>query len=257
MHPTRSDLKSLARRAGEILFDGFGQEHQIGYKGLLDLVTEVDHRSEDFLVQAIRERFPADQIVTEESGNLAGTSANRWFIDPLDGTVNYAHGVPFFCVSIGYADSQGLRLGAIFDPVHAECFSAERGQGAWVNEVPIHVSENLDITHSLLVTGFAPNAWDQTQKNLELFGRMVQITQGVRRLGSAALDLCYVACGRMDGYWELKLNAWDLAAGTLIAAEAGARVTDLSGRPEYMRPPYDLLVANPGLHAQLLDVLGR
>ena len=257
MHPTRSDLESLARRAGEILLNGFGQEHQIDPKGLLDLVTEMDHRSEDLLVQAIRERFPADPIATEESGNLAGESANRWFIDPLDGTVNYAHGVPIFCVSLAYADSQGLRLGVVFDPVHAECFSAERGQGAWLNGVPIHVSENQDITHSLLVTGFAANAREKTLKNIELFGRMVQITQGVRRLGSAALDLCYVACGRMDGYWELMLNAWDMAAGALIAEEAGARVTDLSGRPEYMRPPYDLLVANPGLHARLLEVLSR
>jgi myo-inositol-1(or 4)-monophosphatase len=257
MHPTHFDLESLARQAGEILLAGFGQEHEIGYKGLLDLVTEMDHRSEEILIRAIRERFPADQIVTEESGNLAGESANRWFIDPRDGTINYAHGLPFFCVSLGYADSQGLRLGAVFDPVHAECFSAERGQGAWLNGEPIRVTENLDITHSLLVTGFAPNAFELTHKNLELFGRMIEITQGVRRLGSAALDLCYVACGRVDGYWETKLNAWDLAAGTLIAAEAGAVVTDLSGRPEYMRPPYDLLVSNPGLHPQLLAVLNR
>lgn len=252
IHPTLSDLESLVRQAGEIVLAGVGQEHEIGYKGPLDLVTEIDHRSEDYLVGAIRERFPADKIITEESGSLDGDSANRWFIDPLDGTINYAHGIPLYCVSIAYADLEGLRLGAIYDPRHAECFSAERGRGAWLNGRPIHISPIDELAHSLMVTGFVPSVWEEVEKNLVYFARLTRRTQGVRRLGTAALDLCYLAAGRVEGFWELRLSPWDVAAGGLIAREAGAIVTDLEGHPDFLVPPYAILAANPGLHAEIL-----
>jgi myo-inositol-1(or 4)-monophosphatase len=255
MQPTLIDLQSLTREAGYILRTGFRQAHEVRYKGPVDLVTEVDQRSEDFLVRSIQARFPDDPIITEESGALAGASANRWYIDPLDGTVNYAHGIPIYAVSLAYADPQGMRLAVIYDPNTDECFSAERGQGAWLGGQPIRVSTTPDLLHSLLATGFPYDMLTTPDSNLDHFSRLSRITQGVRRLGSAALDLCYVACGRLDGFWELKLSAWDLAAGGLIASEAGALVTDTSGNANFLRPPYAILAANPHLHPLILQIL--
>jgi myo-inositol-1(or 4)-monophosphatase len=255
MPPSLTDIQTLARRSGDILRAGFGQSHQIGYKGPVDLVTEVDHRSEEFIVNFLQEHFPGDRIITEESGILEGDNANKWYIDPLDGTVNYAHGVPIYCVSIAYVEAGKQRLAAVYDPGRDELFSAELGRGAQLNERPIHVSQAPDLLHSLLVTGFPYDAWSSPRNNLENFARLTRQTQGVRRLGSAALDLCYVAAGRFDGYWEMKLHPWDLAAGSLIAAEAGARVTDLEGQQGFLEPPFDIVAAHPGLHALLLDAL--
>ncbi|MDD5368974.1 MAG: inositol monophosphatase family protein [Anaerolineaceae bacterium] len=253
--PRLIDLQSLAREAGSILRAGFRQAHLIRYKSPVDLVTEVDQRSEDFLVSFIQARFPDDPIITEESGNLAGGSANRWYIDPLDGTINFAHGIPFYAVSLAFADRQGMRLAVVYDPNADECFSAERGQGAWLGDQPISVSSTPDLLHSLLATGFPYDLLTSADSNLDHFGRLSKLTQGVRRLGSAVLDLCYVACGRLDGYWELKLSPWDLAAGTLIASEAGALVTDTSGNANFLRPPYAILAANPHLHPLIREVL--
>lgn len=253
--PTLVDLQSLAREAGYILRTGFRQAHEVRYKGPVDLVTEVDHRSEDFLVSSIQARFPDDPIITEESGALAGGSANRWYIDPLDGTLNYAHGIAIYGVSLAYADPQGMRLAVVYDPNTDECFSAERGQGAWLGGQPITVSSTPDLIHSLLATGFPYDLLTTADNNLDHFGRLTRLTQGVRRLGSAALDLCYVACGRLDGFWELKLTPWDLAAGGLIASEAGALVTDTVGKLDYLHSPYAILAANPHLHPLILEVL--
>ncbi len=254
--PTLSDLESLARQAGKILLERFGREHQVNYKGEYDLATEADHASEEFLVRQIRERFPEDPIVTEERGSLSGSSANGWFTDPLDGTLNFAHGVPIYSVSIGYARDGILQLGAIYDPSRDECFTAERGRGAWRNGSPIHVSSTQDLARSLLVTGFPHNlASRQKNNNMENFSRLEMRTQAVRRMGSAALDFCWVAAGAFDGFWEIELSPWDLAAGTLIAAEAGALVTDLAGDPDFFRPPYAVLAASPAIHPQMVAAL--
>ncbi len=252
MHPTLSDIEELARQSGEILRQRFGEEHDLFYKGRYDLATEADHASEDFLVGAIQSRFPGDPIVTEESGTLAGHSANGWFIDPLDGTINFAHGVPIYSVSIGYASQGEMLLGAVYDPSRDECFTAERGQGAWLNGKPIAISQTEDLAHSLLVTGFPHEPDDAPRDNRVYFTRLTGRTQGVRRLGSAAIDACWVACGRLDAFWEVLLHSWDIAAGALIAREAGAIVSTMDGDPDFFHPPFEILVATPRVHPEIV-----
>ena len=186
-----------------------------------------------------------------------------WYIDPLDGTVNYVHGIPIYSVSIAYAEAGELRLSVVYDPSRDECFSAasgkagELGSGAWMNGQPIHPSSTSDLDHALLVTGFPYDIRTNPDNNLDHYAHMAQHSQGVRRLGSAALDLCDVACGRFDGFWELRLKAWDVAAGALIAQQAGAVVTNLSGGPDFMTPTQSVLAANPYLHPLLLNELNR
>jgi len=255
MKPALSDLERLARQAGELLRLGYGQEHQVDYKDLIDLVTEVDHQSEALLLGEIQRLFPGHQIVSEEIGLVPGREADQWYVDPLDGTVNYAHGIPFFTVSIAYAREGVVSLGVVYDPMRDELFAAERGQGAWCNGRKLQVSCVTEFQRSLLVTGFPYDTWSTQQNNLEFFGRFAMMTQGVRRLGSAALDLCYVAAGRFEGYWELSLKPWDLAAGGLIAFEAGAVVTNLDGGGEFLIPPCSLLAAPPVLHGKMLEIL--
>ncbi|HCC78711.1 MAG: hypothetical protein A2X25_14810 [Chloroflexi bacterium GWB2_49_20] len=257
MSPNLTDLENLARQAGDILRAGYAREHQVDYKGIIDLVTEVDHQSEDFILDQIRTRFPGHAILAEESGKSDGSKDHLWFIDPLDGTVNYAHNIPIFCVSIGYAHEGATRLGVVYDPMRDECFSAERGRGAWLNGSPLHVSSIQELVHSLLVTGFPYDTWNTSDDNFENFVRFAKLTQGVRRLGSAALDLCYVAAGRFDGFWELSLSAWDVAAGGLIAEEAGALVTNVDGGPDYISTPQSILAATPGLHGLMLAELKK
>ncbi len=255
MNPALSDLERLARQAGELLRLGYGQEHQVDYKDVIDPVTEVDHQSEAFLIGEIQRLFPGHQIVSEEIGLVPGREGDQWYIDPLDGTVNYAHGIPFFTVSIAYARDGVVTLGVVYDPMRDELFAAEHGQGAWCNGRRLQVSGVTEFERSLLVTGFPYDAWSTPHNNLENFGRFARMTQGVRRLGSAALDLCYVAAGRFEGYWELSLKPWDVAAGGLIAAEAGAIVTNLAGQSQYLLPPCSLLAAPPSLHAKMLEIL--
>jgi myo-inositol-1(or 4)-monophosphatase len=255
MEPTLSDLEQLARQSGEILRLGFGHEHQVDYKHVIDPVTEVDRQSEKLLISEIQRFFPGHQIVSEEVGLVPGRLGDQWYVDPLDGTVNYAHGIPIFCVSIAYARQGVVTLGVVYDPMQNELFAAEREQGAWCNGRRLQVSQVTDFQHSLLVTGFPYDAWTTKHDNLENFGHFARITQGVRRLGSAALDLCYVAAGRFDGYWELSLNPWDLAAGALIALEAGAIVTNLDGGKDVLIPPCSLLAAPPSLYAKMLEIL--
>ena len=255
MTPQRPDLERLARAAGQILRAGYEGTHTVHYKGAIDLVTEVDHQSEDFLLGEIRRDFPGHKIVSEEAGEVAGREADAWLVDPLDGTVNYAHGVPFFSVSIAYAHAGQVTLGAVYEPLRDELFSAERGRGAWRNGQPMRVSAATELERSLLVTGFPYDIRTSTRNNLDHYARLALLSQGVRRLGSAALDLCYVGCGRLDGYWELTIHPWDVAAGGLIAAEAGATVTAADGGPDYLTPPCSLVAAPPALHPALLAVL--
>jgi myo-inositol-1(or 4)-monophosphatase len=261
MKPALSEVESLARLAGEILrasFNqrpGYGHHLNVDYKSLIDPVTDVDRRSEALLLDEIRSRYPDHRIITEESGNLAGQDCCIWYIDPLDGTVNFTHGVPIFSVSIAFAQDDRLELGVVYDPILDECFSAERGRGAWLNGKPIHVSGARDLDHSLLVTGFPYDIRTNPVKNLDNYARFTLRSQGVRRLGSAALDLCYIAAGRLDGYWETVLFAYDMAAGALIAEEAGAVVTDLYGGADYLASPQSVLAANAVIHGQMLAVL--
>jgi myo-inositol-1(or 4)-monophosphatase len=255
MEPQRADLERLARQAGEILRRGYAREHKVEYKGAIDLVTEMDHASEAFLLGEIRRLFPGHQIVSEEAGVVPGAAGNQWFVDPLDGTVNYAHGIPIFCVSVAYARDGAVRLGAVYDPLRDELFSAESGLGAWLNGERLRVSQAADLSRSLLVTGFPYEIRTMPRNNLADFGRFALISQGVRRLGSAALDLCYVAAGRFDGYWEIVLKPWDAAAGGLIAREAGATVTTLDGRTDLLTPPCSLLAAPPALYDRMKEIL--
>jgi myo-inositol-1(or 4)-monophosphatase len=261
MKPALSEVESLARQAGEILrasFNqrpGYGHHLNVDYKSLIDPVTDVDRRSEALLLDEIRSRYPDHRIITEESGKIAGQDCCIWYIDPLDGTVNFTHGVPIFSVSIAFAQDDRLELGVVYDPILDECFSAERGRGAWLNGKPIHVSGARDLDHSLLVTGFPYDIRTNPVKNLDNYARFTLRSQGVRRLGSAALDLCYIAAGRLDGYWETVLFAYDMAAGALIAEEAGAMVTDLYGGADYLASPQSVLAANAVIHGQMLAVL--
>jgi myo-inositol-1(or 4)-monophosphatase len=254
MKPTLSDLERLAREAGAILRDGYNNAHTVHYKGVIDLVTETDHASEAFLLGEINSHFPEGHILAEESGETNGGNGDTWYIDPLDGTVNYAHHIPIFCVSIGFAAKGTMSLAAVYDPMRNEMFTAERGAGAFLNGKQIRASETAELGKSLLVTGFPYDTWNTELDNFKYFERLAKRTQGVRRLGSAALDLCYVAAGRFDGFWEFKLKAWDIAAGGLIAEEAGAKVTAVDGSADYLTP-LTILAAAPGIHEQIQEQL--
>lgn len=253
--PVLPYVENLARQAGEILRAGYNKEHQVGYKGVIDLVTEVDHQSEAFLLGQVQKNFPGHHIFSEETGIIQGSDEHIWYIDPLDGTVNYAHHIPIFCVSIAYAFHGTLVLGAVYDPMRDEMFTAERSQGAYLNGQPARVSLTTELQKSLLVTGFPYDAWNTPQDNFANFVKFSKLSQGVRRLGSAALDLCYVAAGRFDGFWELALNPWDVAAGGLICEEAGARVTNVEGETDYLSSPQSVIACTSGIHSRILDEL--
>ena len=255
--PRLLDLEILARQAGVILRASFGGRLQVQHKGAIDLVTEADRLSEAFLLGEIQRRFPGQRVVAEESGELNGHASQAWYVDPLDGTVNYAHGLPIFSVSLAYAEAGQVRLGVVYDPMRDECFSAERGCGASLNGQPLRVAEAPDLDRSLLVTGFPYDIRTNPQNNLGHYAHLALRSQAVRRLGSAALDLCYVAAGRFDGYWEIRLEAWDLAAGALIAEEAGAVVTQMDGSPDYLTPPHSIIAAHPTSHPLLLKELDQ
>lgn len=255
MKPTLTDIERLARGAGAILRERYNQEHEISYKGVIDLVTEADHASEAFLIGEIQSKFPDSHIVAEESGETMGSNEGIWYIDPLDGTVNFAHHIPVFCVSIAYAFEGSMLLAAVYDPLRDEMFTAERGQGALLNGKPIKASSTVELQKSLLVTGFPYDTWNTEKDNFKNFEKLAKMTQGVRRLGSAALDGCYVAAGRFDGFWELALRPWDIAAAGLIAEEAGARVTATDGKANYISTPQSILATAPGIYQQMLEQL--
>ena len=255
MTPTLDTLEAMARGAGEILRQGFGAENRVYHKGVIDLVTDIDRRSETYLLGEIQRQFPNDRVYAEESGAQPGQDCCVWYVDPLDGTINYAHNLPIYCVSIAYEKNGELELGVVYDPAHDECYCAQRGAGAWLNGAPLQVPTSNDLDQSLLVTGFAYDIRTNPNNNLAEYNRFALRSQGVRRLGSAALDLCYVAAGRFDGYWELDISSWDIAAGALVASEAGAKVTAVYGESDYITPPCSILAAHPALHAQMLEVL--
>jgi len=246
---------SAARRAGEVLRAGFGTEHAITYKGEVDLVTEIDEEAERIIRGELLGAFPTYGMLAEEGGELAGEEDARWIVDPLDGTTNYAHGLSIFCVSIALERSGEVVLGVVHDPMGEETFVAQRGRGATLNGDPIRVSDTDELIQSLIVTGF-PYDRAEMPEALELFGRLAASTRGMRRLGSAALDLCYVASGRLDGYYERVIWPWDLAAGSVIVEEAGGKLTnyqgdvlDLSGR--------EIVASNGRLHSAIMRFTGE
>jgi myo-inositol-1(or 4)-monophosphatase len=261
--PTINDLEELARGAGEILRAGFGRrpgfDHnlRVENKSLTDLVTDIDRQSDEFLWGEIRRRFPKHGIISEERASLNGDGEYQWIIDPLDGTVNYAHGFPTFCVSIACVRKGDIRSGVVYDPILDECFIASVAGGAFLNGQAIRVSSARDLDHSMLATGFPYDIRSRPDNNLDHFTRLSLISQGMRSLGAAALDLCYVAAGRIDGFWEIRLNAWDVAAGSLIAREAGAVVTNVQGTNDLLTNPTSVLAANPQIHPLLLKELSR
>ncbi|HWQ13926.1 MAG TPA: inositol monophosphatase family protein [Roseiflexaceae bacterium] len=244
----------LARRAGALLLDGLARDRAVALKSAFEVVTDVDRASEALIVAAIAERFPHHTIVAEEGGGIERGSPERWVIDPLDGTNNYAHGFPFFSVSIGLLRGEELALGVVYDPLRDELFAAERGRGAFCNGRTIRVSATPTLAASLLSTGFPYDYAAGGANNWREFDRMQARSQGVRRAGAASLDLAYVAMGRLDAHWELRLQPWDSAAGALLVLEAGGRLSDWRGGP--WNPWSDRLIASNGrIHDEIIHVL--
>ena len=248
----------FAREAGAIVLAGYGSVHAPEHKGRIDLVTEYDKRSEALLLTRIAERFPGHGVLAEESGAHAAAPSSRvrWIVDPLDGTTNFAHNYPFFCVSVGVEVDGVITAGAVFDPVRDELFAAALGAGATLNSVPIRASSCARLEDALLVTGFPYDVREHPERHVPLFQDFLVRAQGVRRDGSAALNLCYLAMGRFDGFWEGHLSPWDVAAGSLIVREAGGMLTDFAGQP-FRIDGRRICGAGPELHPRLLEVLAR
>ena len=244
---------AAACNGGKVLREHFGGLRSVRKKGVIDLVTDADIRSEAAIIDTIAKAFPDHAILAEESGTRAG-SGGRWIIDPLDGTTNFAHNLPLFCVSIAFAVGDRILAGFVLAPLLGELFVGVKDQGAQLNGVPISVSNTPILADSLLVTGFPYDHQTIFRPLMRRFGSCLTATQGVRRLGSAALDLCYVASGRFDGFWEQHLKPWDTAAGFLMAAEAGARTTVFSGAP-YAIDEDEIVSTNGLIHDELLNLM--
>lgn len=246
------DLEPIAREAGALLMSYFDQNIKIEYKGDVDLVTAADRASERLIVERLKARWPQHGIVGEE-GTRSDTGAEyRWFVDPLDGTTNFAHGYPVFCVSIALArQDDHLEVGVLYDPTRNELFSAEQGQGATLNGKPMHVSNTRHLLESILGTGF-PSHKRHQNPNIHFYQQLTLRSHGVRRAGSAALDLANVASGRYDGFWEFNLNPWDTAAGVLIVQEAGGKVTRFDGAP-FRLDSREVLATNGFIHDEVVE----
>jgi len=245
-----------ARAAGKLQMEAFNQDHQVRYKSENDLVTEVDHTCEQKIVQVIREAFPSHDFLLEESSPPLTGSPYLWVVDPLDGTTNYAHRVPHFCCCIALRAEGQTVVGAVFDPFRNELFTGMRAAGAFLNGRPMRVSGQDRLDRSLIGTGFPREIRTAEEKNLRKFESMLFEVQSIRRSGSAGLDLCYLAAGRLDGYWVVDLEPWDAAAGVLLVEEAGGRVTDPRGNP-YKLDRGGIMVTNGSIHGPMLEVLLR
>ena len=245
----------IAREAGALLAQLLTRPQEISYKRPSDIVTEADKRSEALIVDRLRSYFPKHAIVGEEGGGQKTDSDYCWYVDPLDGTTNFAHGYPVFCVTMGLAYRDETIAGVVYDPTREELFTAERGEGAYLNHKRIHVSKTDKLSECLLATGFPPFAANH-DLNMEFYFRFTQLTHGIRRAGSAALDLCSVAAGRFEGFWELKLNPWDKAAGSLMVTEAGGRVTNLVGGPFKLLED-EVFASNGLVHDQMRQVFAE
>jgi myo-inositol-1(or 4)-monophosphatase len=248
----------IVLRSGEIQMSRRETGFRIHKKGAIDLVTEVDLECERMCRAVLADRFPGHDILAEElSGSPAPRRAShRWVFDPLDGTTNYAHGLPIFCASLALEIDGRAQVGAVYDPTRKELFTAERGEGAFLNDTPLHVSETASLLDSLLVTGFPYDVHQRVGQLMAMFGAFLGEARAVRRLGSAALDLCYVAAGRFDGFWEQSLKPWDVAAGALIVAEAGGRVSGMDGAA-FDPDAAHLIASNGRIHQAMLEVVGK
>jgi myo-inositol-1(or 4)-monophosphatase len=246
--------QNLARDAGRLLAEKLTQHNPVYYKGTIDLVTEADKMSEDLILAEISRYYPDHGILSEESKEKNKQAALRWIIDPLDGTTNYAHGFPYFCVSMALEKDGVVVLGVIYDPIRDDLFAASRGGGAWRNGQKMQVSATNDLSRSLLVTGFPYDIRISPENNINNFNKMALKAQAIRRNGAAALDLAYLATGRFDGFWELKLQPWDTAAGCLLVTEAGGVISDLQGG-KWSLYSSSLVAGNKLIHSQMLDVL--
>jgi len=246
--------KKTAVEAGQILIKKNKRRTRIMFKGKIDLVTDADLASEKFITQAIKNKYADHSILAEEGSGNENKSDFRWVIDPLDGTTNFTHDFPFYCVSIGLEYKDKVIVGAVYDPVRDELFHAAMGRGAWLNRKKISVSSQKNLSRALLATGFPYDIRTSREDNLQYFRFFIKKAQAVRRAGSAALDLCYLACGRFDGFWELKLHPWDTAAAKIIVEEAGGKVTDFKGRNYSIFGKY-ILASNGHLHNQMKKIL--
>lgn len=246
---------SLARDAGDLLMDYFHREHTIDYKGRIDIVSDVDRRSEDLLISRIAATYPDHDIITEESEGRHRGGRARWILDPIDGTTNYTRGFPFFCVSVAFALDGEIRVAVINSPRLQEIFTAEKGNGAFLNGTRISVSATDTLARSFLATGFPYDIAQDPRNNINYFSAMALKSLAIRRAGSAALDLAYVATGRFDGFWELKLNPWDTAAGWLLVEEAGGVVTQITGDDYFLASP-TVCASNGRIHRFMIEALG-
>jgi myo-inositol-1(or 4)-monophosphatase len=256
MHPMLNIAVRAARRAGSIInraaLDGSGLE--VRSKRMNDFVTKVDHASEEAIIETVRKAYPDHAVLAEESGNTAGSAEFQWIIDPLDGTTNFIHGFPQYCVSIAIRHRDALAHGVIYDPLKNELFTASKGRGAFLNDRRVRVSKCVRLGDALVGTGFPFKEIDNIERYSGQLKQLMQKSAGVRRAGAAALDLAYVACGRLDAFWELGLSPWDMAAGALLIQEAGGLVGDLKGDDGYLERG-EIATATPKVFPQLLEAL--
>lgn len=251
------DIIEISKKAGEIIREGFGSNYNIEYKtNESNLVTDIDKASEEFIVNSIKSKYPEHGILAEEGGTMDENAEYRWVIDPLDGTTNFAHGLPIFSVSIGVQKNGETIAGVVYDVMRDVVYSAEKGKGAFANGRKIRVNKNDNLAHSLLVTGFPYNINENPDNALSKFTAFVTAARGVRRLGSAAIDFCYVAQGVFDGFWEVHLNPWDVCAGILIVEEAGGKVTDFEGKEAGVFSKR-FLSSNSLIHKQMIEILAK
>lgn len=262
---TKTIAISIAREAGALLREGFRQAKDINAKSsAIDLVTQYDTQAESLIVNRLRDAFPQDAIVGEEGGSQNHSengSSRLWLVDPLDGTINFAHGYPAFAVSLALYDGERPLVGVVYDPLRDECFHGASGQGAFLStrdgDEPLQVSQNGDLVSSLLATGFPYDRHHSRRDNLAQFAAFLKHVQGMRRGGAAALDVAYVAAGRLDGFWEYKLGSWDVAAAALLVQEAGGRLSAMDGSPFRLQPtqPNELVASNGLIHEDMLGLL--
>ena len=245
----------IAREAGALLATYFERRVAFELKGEHDLVTEADRASERLVIERLRSHFPAHSIVAEEGGGHTGSSDFCWYVDPLDGTTNFAHGFPMYNVTMALEQAGELVAGVVFDPTRNEMFAAERGSGAYLNNRRIRVSKAARVADSLVATGF-PSRKRHLNINVHFYYQLAMVTHGVRRAGSAALDLAYTACGRLDGFWEFGLNPWDMAAGILLIREAGGKCSDMKDGPASLRGPH-LLADNGTIHEEMIRLFAE
>ena len=246
----------IARESGALLANFFERRVPFELKGDFDLVTEADRASEKLVVERLRSHFPSHGIIAEEGGGHEGSSEYRWYVDPLDGTTNFAHAFPMFNITLGLERAGELIAGVVYDPIRGEMFSAERGSGAWLNNRRIHVSKATRLADSLASTGF-PSRKRHQNVNIHFYHQMAMASHGVRRTGSAAIDLAFVACGRLDAFWEFGLNPWDMAAGVLLVSEAGGRISDMSGALHGITSSRHILADNGSIHEEVLELFGE